>query len=142
MSAENKVVFKPVLISHPNLSKIIAPSVGIATEQKIHDVLTSYKMPNHHLIGVFSNEVLIGVSGVEIADGNGVIKHVSISEPYKRQQIGRNLIAHIAKYFSIKHLVVETDDDSVGFYRKCGFSCLSFNGQYGKRYRCNMEYSK
>lgn len=142
MSAENKVIFKPVLISHPNLSKIISPSVGMATEQKIHDILTSYKMANHHLIGAFSNEVLIGVSGVEIEAENGVIKHISISEPYKRQQIGRNLIAHIAKYFSIKHFVVETDDDSVEFYRKCGFQCLSFNGKYGRRYRCNMEYNK
>ncbi len=140
MSAENKVIFKPVLISHPNLSNIISPSVGIATEQKIHDILISYKSPNHHLIGAFSNEVLIGVSGFEIAAGNGIIKHISILEPYRGQQIGRNLIIHIAKYFS-ENIIVETDDDSVEFYRKCGFQCLSFNGQYGKRYRCDKKYS-
>lgn len=142
MNPENNVTFKSILISQPNLSEIISPSIGMATEQKIHSILKSYAMPNHHLIGAFLNEILIGVAGIEIAVENGTIKHIAISDRYRKQKIGKNLIIYIAKQFSLKHIVAETDDDSVEFYKKCGFQCFSFIAQYGKRYRCDMEYGR
>ena len=65
MSTMNSFIFKSIDISHPNLTSIISPSIGMATEQKIQQILSEYNnSPNHHLIGAFSDDILIGVIGV------------------------------------------------------------------------------
>lgn len=133
-------IFKSIDISQPNLTRIISPSIGMATEQKIQKILSKYNnSPNHHLIGAFSDDILIGVIGVEITDEICAIKHISISAENRMKGIGKQLIMYIAHHFSIKHFIAETDDDAVDFYRKCGFQCKSFESQYGKRYRCKYS---
>ncbi len=142
MSTENNVIFNSVEISHPDLLEVISSSIGMATEQKINSVLTSYNMANHHLIGAFINGILIGIIGIEISDKNGVIKHIAVLAKYRMQNVAKQLIIYIAHYFSLKHLIAKTDDDSVEFYRKCGFHCNFYESQYGQRYHCALTVNK
>lgn len=132
----NDLIFKPIDIAHPALPNVIAPSIGMVTEQKIQPILSEYNISNRHLIGAFSGDRLIGVIGVEMTDEICAIKHISVPDENRMQGIGKKLILYIAHHFPNKHLIAETDEDSVGFYRKCGFQCKSFESQYGKRYRC------
>ncbi len=142
MDTKNNFIFKPVKISHPDLSKIISLSIGIPTEQKIHSVLTSYNTVNNHLIGAFFNDILIGIIGIEISNKNGIIKHIAVSKENQMQGIGKQLIIHVANYFLLKHLTAETDDDSLKFYKKCGFQCRPCEGQHGQRYHCVLAVNK
>ena|SRR5205085_8739046 len=136
---ENNLIFKPINITHPTLSNMIAPSIGMATERKIQKTLSDYNRPNHHLIGAFSDDILIGIIGVEITDEICAIKHISVSDENRMKGIGKQLIIYIVHHFSIKNFIAETDDDAVDFYRKCGFQCTSFESPYGKRYRCKYS---
>ena len=55
---------------------------------------------------------------------NAVAEIIGIAVPEKlhRRGIGRNMIQFVLKSESLEKLEAQTDDDSVGFYRKCGFA--------------------
>ena len=50
-----------------------------------------------------------------------------------------NTVRYASEFFSLQFLTAETDDEARGFYEKCGFSCQSFKGVYGIRYKCNYQ---
>ena len=47
---------------------------------------------------------------------------IAVSEALRRRGIGRQLIRSATELEGIQALKAQTDDDSIGFYRKCGFS--------------------
>ena len=60
------------------LVNIKEPLYILATEQMIRHILSKYNnSPNHHLIGAFSDGILIGVIGIEITDEICTINHIS-----------------------------------------------------------------
>ena len=55
---------------------------------------------------------------------NAVAEIIGIAVPEKLhcRGIGRNMIQFVLKSENLERLEAQTDDDSVGFYRKCGFA--------------------
>jgi ribosomal protein S18 acetylase RimI-like enzyme len=62
-----------------------------------------------------------------------------VSDNFKRQGIGNCLIQKVIKDHALNSILLETDDESVGFYKKLGFKCESFDSKYGNRYRCHLD---
>ena len=71
--------------------------------------------------------------------GKAIIQHLAVFKRYQNQGIGRALIQEAIKRFHLNLLKAETDEESVNFYRKCGFSTAPFKGPYGKRFKCTLE---
>lgn len=86
-------------------------------------ILRSYDEPDHHLVGCYDEEKLVGVVGLQVDGNHGVIKHIAVLEPYRNQGIGKSLITELLKRFHLKSLEAETDEEGRGFYEKCGFNC-------------------
>ena len=47
---------------------------------------------------------------------------IAVSEKLRRRGIGKQLILSAMELEGIGRIEVQTDDDSIGFYRRCGFS--------------------
>jgi len=139
MSKRFLLVFKEIASSYPKLPSIIALSIGKLTPGKLKQVLDSYNTPNHHLVGCFKDNKLIGVIGFGIQGATGKIKHIAVSLDYRLQGIGKALINQVIDNFQLQIFLAETDDDAVDFYKKLGFACQSFEGHYGKRYKCEYK---
>jgi GNAT superfamily N-acetyltransferase len=135
----NKITFRQTDISDPDLPRVISPSIGMPTENKIYEVMKYYKIENHKLIGAYDDNVLVAVIGLEIAGKTATIKHIAVINEYRMKSIGRGLIEHVIDEFSLNIIKAETDVESVDFYKKCGFICHPFQGQYGTRYDCMIK---
>jgi ribosomal protein S18 acetylase RimI-like enzyme len=136
---QKNITFKLVTPEHLLLGSVISTSIGSPTTEKIAQVLQSYKQPNQFLIGAFASENLIAVIGFELKGTQALIKHISVSDNFKRQGIGNCLIRKIIKDHALSCVFLETDDESVGFYKKLGFKCEPFDSEYGNRYRCHLD---
>jgi len=93
------------------------------------------------LIGAFSSKNLIAVIGFELKGTQAIIKHISVSDNFRRQSIGNCLIQKAIKDHALTSILLETDDESVEFYKKLGFKCEPFDSEYGNRYRCHLDLS-
>ncbi len=136
---QENIFFKSVHPECPLLSSVISASIGSPTAEKIAQVLQSYKQSNQFLIGAFVAEKLVAVIGFELKDTRAVIRHISVSDNFKRQGIGNCLIQKIIKDHAPSCVFLETDYRSVGFYKKLGFKCMSFDSEHSKRYRCYVS---
>ena len=128
--------FQKILPSHCGLPVVIALSMGSPTPKKVEQVLDSYRKPNRYLIGCWQTNRIIGMIGLEIGGAAGVIKHIAVLPEHRLQGVGKALIKNAMDQFDLQTIHAETDDDSVEFYRKYGFTCQPFEGHYGKRYKC------
>lgn len=51
----------------------------------------------------------------------GNIKAIAVREAYRRQGIGRKMIDYSLEQLALKSLRVEADEETLGFYKRCGF---------------------
>lgn len=90
------------------------------------------------LWGVLNGEQILGVVEYYFRD-DGVIYvcNIAVIEACRGQGVGRFMLAALQEKYNLP-LALETDDDAVGFYRKCGFEAESFiHADYGvRRWRC------
>ena len=54
--------------------------------------------------------------------GKQLIIGIAVSEKLRRRGIGKQLILSAMELEGIGRIEAQTDDDSIGFYRRCGFS--------------------
>lgn len=93
------------------------------------------------MIGAFASKNLIAVIGFELKNTQAIIKHISVSDDFKKQGIGNCLIGKVIKDYAPNCIFLETDYESVEFYKKLGFKCEPFDSEYGNRYRCHLDLS-
>ena len=63
-----------------------------------------------------------GMMVLMISEDGAEIIGIAVSDSARRKGIGKQLIQHVMKSENLESVKVQTDDDSIGFYRKCGFS--------------------
>ncbi len=85
-----------------------------------------------------------GIIAVEEAGRKtAVILGIAVDAAFRRNGIGRRLIAGTAARLDLGMLTAETDDDAVCFYRRCGFQTVTFEKTFGhevcRRYRCTLR---
>lgn len=97
---------------------MLSLSIGSPTPEKITQVLRAYDLPYHFLIGAFSSETLIAVIGFELAGTQAIIKHPSVLDDFRKQGVGKTLIDRLIKDCDPSKVILETDDEAVGFYKK------------------------
>jgi ribosomal protein S18 acetylase RimI-like enzyme len=81
---------------------------------------------------------------LKYSDSVAEIIGIAVPEKLHRRGIGRNMIQFVLKSESLEKLEAQTDDDSVGFYRKCGFAVERIVVDYpdGSVVRYNCVLSK
>ena len=68
------------------------------------------------------NSKKTGMMVLKFSDSGAEIIGIAVSEKLRRQGIGNHMIQYVMESEGLERLEAQTDDDSVGFYRKCGFT--------------------
>jgi N-acetylglutamate synthase-like GNAT family acetyltransferase len=97
-----------------------------------------YRSGAWKLLGWETDGALVGCVGVSRdKDGTVELHSVAVLPEARGGDVGRALVDAIAEIVNAPRLVAETDHDSVGFYRACGFVAEPAGAQMSRRrFRC------
>ncbi|MFM8490993.1 MAG: GNAT family N-acetyltransferase [Candidatus Methylopumilus sp.] len=140
MSAENKIIIKSVTLDDARLPSVIHGAIGNPSPEKVLEVIESYKNSDHSIIGAFISDILVGILGLCKTSKIITMRHISVPLQYQKQGIGTLLLEEVKKQYEGCKIMAETDEESVDFYAKSGFTCHEFKGPYGNlRYECEFN---
>lgn len=63
-----------------------------------------------------------GMMVLRFSDSVAEIIGITVSEKLRRHGIGKHMIQYVMKFEDLERINAQTDNDSIGFYRKCGFT--------------------
>jgi ribosomal protein S18 acetylase RimI-like enzyme len=105
---------------------------GYIDETKNPDVddIKAHYLEQGHLFVVAESGAALAGTGALITEAAeiGRIVRMSVARQYRRQGIGRMIVAHLiemARQRGLRKILVETNldwDDAIGLYKRCGFS--------------------
>ena len=87
------------------------------------------------------NGSIVGMLVMKKEADKAEIVGVAVSEEYRHQGIAKQMLRHAIAEEGLQAVFAQTDDDAVGFYRKCGFEVMKEDIEYpdGVRVRYNCE---
>ncbi len=84
-----------------------------------------------------------GMMVLRISDSAAEIIGIAVSEKERRQGAGRYLVQYVMKSEGLERIHAQTDDDSIEFYRKCGFTeeriVIDYSDGSTVRYNCVLN---
>ena len=95
-------------------------------------------------IGWQEGEEILACAGAEQLTGGTIgIRSIAVAPAWRHRGLGRTLLDSLAGRAGASMVVAETDDDAVGFYRRCGFAIEDAPPKFGRpRYWCVHEISR
>ena len=77
---------------------------------------------------------------LKLSEAAAEIVGIAVSDNARRKGIGKQLIQRVMESENLESIKAQTDDDSIGFYRKCGFSderiVIEYPDGSAVRYNC------
>ena len=84
-----------------------------------------------------------GMMVLKLSEAAAEIIGIAVSDNARRKGIGKQLIQRVMKSENLESVKAQTDDDSIGFYRKCGFSeeriVIEYSDGSVVRYNCVLH---
>jgi N-acetylglutamate synthase-like GNAT family acetyltransferase len=92
------------------------------------------------LVGWSDAGQLVGCVGVDREADEITLRTVAVAAPFQRSGHGRAMVEAVASVTNARHVMAETNDDAVGFYRSLGFTATptAESGEH-RRYTCGRE---
>ena len=82
----------------------------------------------------------IGMMVLKLTEAAAEIIGIAVSDNARRKGIGKQLIQRVMETEHLERIKAQTDEDSIGFYRKCGFSeektVVEYSDGSAVRYNC------
>lgn len=126
-------------LTQPPFLNLLAPSVFNPTEERLQSRAGRYKGDENICVYALSREG--SYKGI-VAFSSGkqaVIHDIAVDPSCRKEGIGKALIRFIF-FLGAETVIAETDDDAVGFYKKCGFTVTETESDYEtKRYLCERR---
>ena len=84
-----------------------------------------------------------GMMVLKLSEAAAEIIGIAVSDNARRKGIGKQLIQRVMKSENLESVKAQTDDNSIGFYRKCGFSeeriVIEYSDGSVVRYNCVLH---
>ena len=84
-----------------------------------------------------------GMMVLRLSEDDAEIIGIAVTDNARHKGIGKQLIQRIMKSENLESFKAQTDDDSIGFYRKCGFSeeriVIEYPDGSAVRYNCVLH---
>jgi GNAT superfamily N-acetyltransferase len=132
-------------ISEPEVQHILSLSMYMPTPEKINSLIENFLADDKRRVyGVVVNDIIIGVVGFSIGTDGGeaiVIHHIAVTEAQRKKGVGRFIINSLLNEYQ-STIELETDDEAVDFYRKCGFETAAFIKHGVRRWKCRLPVLK
>ena len=109
-------------LREPECLALLAPSMFHPTEARVAQRAEMFMRDSAieawacRAEGALAGLIVLAVNGHE-----GVIRAIATAETMRGRGVGRFLVERGMERFGLSLLTAETDDDAVGFYRRCGF---------------------
>lgn len=105
---------------------------------RIAEALAAYQSePDRRLCGWETDGQLRSAAGLRMRDTQAEVVHLGTHPDIQGRGHARDLLHAVMTTLNLTLLWAETDDDSVGFYRRAGFEVEPVPSRWpGARYRC------
>ena len=125
-------------LSDSAILDLLAPSVFNPTPERLLSRAEKYQADDNTSVYAYSeNGEYKGIVVFKIKEQTVEILDIAVKPEYQGKGIGSRLIDYIFSKFSINKIIAETDDEAIGFYKKCGFTVIDTRVEiYTKRYTC------
>lgn len=90
-----------------------------------------YSAQKANLFGLRHQGTIVAVAGTRrVTNSIAELLHIAVKPSEQNKGFGRELVGLLVRTEGITELFAETDHDSVGFYKQCGFSIESLGEKY------------
>jgi GNAT superfamily N-acetyltransferase len=108
------------------------------TPDSVDRAVARYRSREWILVGWKERDDVVACAGVERDGDDIVVRSVAVVPARRRKGVGRALVNALVDVATASRLVAETDEDAVGFYRRCGFAVEEVEPRDGRaRFRCS-----
>lgn len=123
----------------PEVLTLLKPSVYNPTPERLKRRAEKYSADkNTFVYACKTGGIYVGIVVFRMENGTAEILDIGVNPKYRKHGIGRSLIDFIFTQFPIYTITAETDNEAVGFYKRCGFDVIGFGMKCNtKRYICN-----
>lgn len=119
---------------------LLAMAAGRPTLDKLAYLIDRfYASDGRSVFVALRNGRIAGIIGVEHATSSyGFITHLAVHPELRKKSMATRLITHVMAAFNLNEIEVETDQETVEFYRACGFQAREIDSPYKgfRRFRC------
>lgn len=133
------VDIKPILKTD-NILEVLSGSTYMPTEERLKKRADDYiNNSNVVVYGYKCEGTICGLIVLDITKKEEiVILDIAVGKGNQQSGIGRKLVEYALYNLKPNTMIAETDDDSVNFYRKCGFIIYNLGEKYPNiiRYKC------
>ncbi len=106
-------------------SQILADATGEGTAKAAQALIEQARAEGaDRVIGGWLDDRLIGVYTLERDGAANQIRVIAVSPEHRRKGFGKMMLFDALRRSGRRPLTAETDDDALGFYRKCGFKMV------------------
>lgn len=118
---------------------LMKPSVYDPTPERLKCRTEKYSADKNIFVYACKKDgIYVGIVVFGTGNGTAEILDIAVKPEYRKHGIGKSLIDFIFTQFPIYNITAETDDEAVGFYKRCGFDIIGFGMKCNnKRYICN-----
>jgi ribosomal protein S18 acetylase RimI-like enzyme len=122
--------------------RILKQSHG--SERALDEARDNYRTGEWTFIGLREGGEIIACAGAEELDPGTIgIRSIAVAPTWRNQGLGRKLLEVLAGRLRADRIVAETDDDAVGFYRRCDFTVEDAPPKFGRaRFWCVYTVGK
>ena len=120
---------------------LMKPSVYDPTPERLKSRAEKYSADKNIFVYACKKDgIYVGIVVFGTGNGTAEILDIAVKPEYRKHGIGKSLIDFIFTQFPIDNITAETDDEAVGFYKRCGFTITSVGEVSSiKRYFCQLH---
>ena len=126
---------------NPEVLTLLKPSVFNATPERLKDRAEKYSADKRtNVYACKIDGVYAGIVVLKTGHDTAEILDIAVKPEYRKHGIGRSLIDFVFNQLPIDTITAKTDDEAIGFYKRCGFTITSVGEVCGtKRYFCKLS---
>lgn len=112
-----------------------------ARPERLEEARTQYGSGAWTFLGWEEAGEIVACAGAEAHGPRSIgIHSIAVEPAWRNRGLGRALLDALAERAEATRIVAETDDDAVGFYRRCGFAVEHALPKFGRaRYWCVLD---
>jgi len=136
------VPYDPVRMAPGPVQALLAEAAFPPTADRAAALLAAtYTRPKVTLYLVYEAQELVGLIGLHrTGRDRGEVTHIAVQPGRRRQGARSAMLLELRHHLGLRELVAETDGESLGFYRRCGFEVRSLGETYPgvERFLCRL----
>jgi ribosomal protein S18 acetylase RimI-like enzyme len=126
-------------ISENSIQELLSYSIFPDPDIVDKEIIRYQTDPTLELYGHEEDNEILGVVGFILHPNHTLeLKHIAVDPEYRRNGYGRGLILELIEVKQPAIIQVETDEETVDFYRNVGFSIFSLGEPYPgiEKFKC------